>query len=108
VGPCASGKTVLAARLRRRGYQVREPAQEHSLVPDMWQRLTKPDLLIYLDASLEAIRRRGRRGWTHGYWEEQHHRLVHARQHCDCYVCTDDLTEAEVLRKVLTFLSVDR
>ena len=51
VGPCAAGKTTLVAALREMGYNVRHIAQEHSYVPYMWQRLAKPDLLIYLDVS---------------------------------------------------------
>ena len=39
---------------------ARHVVQGHSHVPDMWQRVTQPDLLIYLDASLEVIRQRRR------------------------------------------------
>ena len=108
VGPCASGKSTLGRALRELGYVVREPAQEHSFVPDMWERLSKPDVLIYLDVSLEAISRRGRLGWTRAYLDEQRQRLRHARQHADWIIRTDDLTEQEVLTQVLAFLSVDR
>jgi deoxyadenosine/deoxycytidine kinase len=107
VGPCAAGKSTLAAKLRQRGYTVREPAQEHSMVPDMWRRLSRPDILIYLDVSLETIHRRGRTGelWEADYLAEEHHRLRHARQHCDFYLCTDQLTPEQVLGRVLGFLN---
>jgi hypothetical protein len=106
VGPCASGKTVLAAGLRRLGYDARSAAQDHSFVPDMWQRLNPPDILIYLDVTLETARHRGRidLGWNQKHLDEQHHRLRHARAHCDLYLVTDNLTEEEVLAQVQRFL----
>ena len=106
VGPCASGKSVLAARLRELGYDARSAAQDHSYVPDMWQRLNPPDLLIYLDVTLRSARERGRRGmgWNQRYLDAQHWRLRHARAHCDFYLPTDDLTEEQVLAETLAFL----
>jgi len=44
VGPCSSGKTTLAVFLKAQGYDVRQPAQEHTYAPQMWQRLSKPDI----------------------------------------------------------------
>lgn len=106
VGPCASGKSVLVARLRVCGYDAHSAAQDHSYVPDMWRRLNPPDLLIYLDVSLEEAHRRGRigSGWDQAYLDEQHHRLRHARAHCDLYLPTDGLTEEAVLARVLSLL----
>ena len=106
VGPCASGKSVLAARLRELGYDAHSAAQDHSYVPDMWQRLNTPDLLIYLDVTLSSARERGRRGmgWTQEYLDEQHRRLRHARAHCDFYLSTVDRTEEQVLAETLAFL----
>lgn len=106
VGPCASGKSVLASRLRELGYDASSAAQDHSYVPDMWQRLNPPDLLIYLDVTLEAAHRRGRIGigWDQAYLDEQHWRLRHARAHCDLYLPTSDLNEEEVLARALGFL----
>jgi hypothetical protein len=106
VGPCAAGKSMLAAGLRDLGYDAYTAAQDHSYVPDMWQRLNPPDLLIFLDVTLEAILERGRTGtgWDQAYLDEQHRRLRHARAHCDLYLPTDDLTEEDVLVKVVEFL----
>ena len=106
VGPCASGKSVLVARLRAEGFRARSAAQDHSYVPDMWQRLNPPDLLIYLDVTWEEMRRRGRtsHGWDQTYLDEQHHRLRHARAHCDLYLPTDGLTEEQVAQKTLAYL----
>jgi hypothetical protein len=104
VGPCASGKSSLVRRLEALDYNVRHVAQDHSYVPDMWRRLTDPDLLIYLDAELSTIARRRRISWGERYLADERHRLRHARQHCDFYLATDDLTEEEVLEHVVAFL----
>lgn len=105
VGPCSAGKSTLAPALRDSGYVVRQPAQEHSSAPYMWQRLSKPDILLYLDVSYTAARQRkphidgGPQRLT-----EQHKRLDHARQHCDFYIDTTDLTPGEVRTAVFDFL----
>ena len=106
VGPCAAGKSVLAASLRELGYDAHTAAQDHSYVPDMWQRLNPPNILVYLDVTVEAAWQRGRTGsgWDQKYLDEQHHRLRHARAHCHLYVPTSGLTEEEVLARVLAFL----
>ena len=104
VGVCASGKSVLVDKLRALGYDARQCAQEHSFAPDMWQRLSRPQVLIYLDASLPAIRRRRHIDYGEGYLREQRHRLAHARHHCTLYVNTDALSEKEVLAKVTAAL----
>ena len=105
VGICGSGKSLLAKGLRRLGYEARECGQEHSDVPRMWQAISRPDVLIYLDASEEAIYRRGQRHYVVDCVATQQRRLAHARSHCNLYVMTDDLTEAQVLAQVLEFLA---
>jgi cytidylate kinase len=105
VGPCASGKSTLVGRLQASGIHARQIAQEHSYVPDMWQVLTQPDILIFLDASYETCTRRKQLDWTEAEFEEQQHRLRHARQHCDILVDTSDLTADEVERRVRAALS---
>lgn len=101
VGVCAAGKTALVDALRTRGYDAHSCAQEHSFVPDMWQRLSRPEVLIYLDASLNAIRRRGRSGFDSAYLEEQRRRLAHARSHSQIYLDTDELSLLQVLDRVI-------
>jgi hypothetical protein len=105
VGPCASGKSALVARLKGLGYDAHSAAQDHSFVPDMWQRLNPPDVLIYLDVKLETARQRGHSGsgWDQAYLNEQHYRLRHARAHCDLYLPTDGLSEEEVLAQAIEF-----
>jgi deoxyadenosine/deoxycytidine kinase len=104
VGPCASGKTALAERLQDLGYEVRECSQEHSYVPTMWQKISQPDVLVYLDASLATIAERRSADWSEEYLAKLNRRLSHARQHCDLYIQTDELSEEEVLERALGFL----
>src|SRR5512143_1226118 len=101
VGPCAAGKTTLANALNAVGYTARDCAQEHSHVQTMWQRITRPDLLIYLDASLPTIHRRLDVDWEQAYLDEMHRRLTHARAHAHLYIDTDSLTRDQVLSRVL-------
>ena len=103
-GPCGAGKSTLAAGLQRSGYRARAIVQEHSYVKDMWQRLTKPDILIFLQASCSTGAKRRKMSWTESEWEEQQRRLGHARSHADLIVETDGLGSAEVLEMVLEFL----
>ena len=105
VGPCSAGKSTLALALREAGYEARQPAQEHSIVPNMWQRLTKPDILIYLDVDYTSVQ--ARRPFIDGgaqRLELQSQRLAHARDCCDYYLNTSDLNPQEVKKAVLTFL----
>jgi thymidylate kinase len=104
VGPCGSGKTVLADGLQRHDYNARQIAQEHSFVQDMWRVLTKPDVLIYLDASYETCTERKRFNWRQDEYERQLQRLSNAREHCDIYLQTDDLSPKQVLKEVLVQL----
>lgn len=105
VGPCGSGKSALAERLRQAGYEASPVAQEHSYVPDMWRRMCNPDILIYLDASLETIQARLRRPWEERWLELQRARLRHAREHCDLYLCTDGKSLDQLVEEVLRFLA---
>jgi thymidylate kinase len=104
VGPCGAGKTTLAKGLQQNGYRSRAIAQEHSFVKDMWQRLTRPDILLFLQASCSVGGERRRLDWTESEWEEQQRRLAHAREHADFYLDTDSLGIAEVLQFVLEYL----
>ena len=97
VGPCSAGKSTLGRRLRGDGYSVREIAQEHSFVPDMWRRMTNPDVLIYLDVSMDVGAQREGLDAPSSWWPtERATRLAHARQHCSLYIDTTSLTPEEV------------
>lgn len=105
VGACASGKTTLVDALREAGYQARHVAQEHSYVPYMWQRFTRPNVLIYLDVAYDNIlERRPGFNFKPDDLEKQNTRLAHARQNCDLYLDTSNMTRAEVRQKTLAFL----
>ncbi len=105
VGPCGSGKSTLIGGLQRAGYSCRHIAQEHSYVPYMWQRITNPDVLVFLEASFAVCTARRRLNWTEQDFQEQLRRLEHARQHADLVVPTDNLSIEQVLGRVIGFLS---
>ena len=104
VGPCGSGKSTLIAGLEREGYTCRHIAQEHSYVPSMWRKITNPDVLIYLNASFENCTLRRKLNWTKADFDEQLHRLSHAREHANLVVESDTLTAQAVLEEVIVFI----
>lgn len=104
VGPCGSGKSTLIAGLEQNGFACRHIAQEHSYVQAMWQKIAKPDILIFLDASFPISTARRRLTWQKEDHDEQYRRLAHARQHANVVIDTDDLTPQQVLQKVLAYL----
>ena len=104
VGPCASGKTTLVEGLIRKGYTARQIAQEHSYVPRMWKLLTKPDILLYVDASYETCTERKQLNWSLKDYERQIERLAHARDHCDIYLDTEGISAEEALERALEAL----
>jgi thymidylate kinase len=101
VGPCGSGKSTLIAGLEKHGYRCRHIAQEHSYVKTMWQVITKPDILIYLECSFENSTSRRKLNWLPGDHEEQLRRLSHSRQNADIIIDTNTLTPEEVLTQAL-------
>jgi deoxyadenosine/deoxycytidine kinase len=104
VGPCASGKSTLGARLEKRGYRVKHIAQEHSYVRDMWKRITNPDVLIFLDASYPVTLARRNLNWSEADYAEQHRRLEHARAHADLYIFTDSASIETIEQQIVDFL----
>lgn len=105
VGPCSSGKSSLAGHLRADGYVVKEIMQEHSAAPAMWQRITDPDVLIYLDVSVEVAARREGLSSPSSWWaDEREFRLAHARAHCDLYIDTTALSPDEVAARAREYL----
>jgi deoxyadenosine/deoxycytidine kinase len=104
VGPCGAGKTTMARALVALGYDAHDCAQEHSHVQTMWQQITRPDILVFLDVSLESICARLGVDWEQAYLDEMNRRLTHARAHADFYVCTDALSPEAALARVLAFV----
>jgi deoxyadenosine/deoxycytidine kinase len=105
VGPCGSGKSTLTQALDELGFTTRHIAQEHSYVKDMWQRMTNPDILIYLHVSYEVSRARRKMNWNESEYDEQIRRLSHAREHADLVIDTDRLQVNELVERVLAFLN---
>jgi shikimate kinase len=106
VGVCASGKSTLANALRDRGFDARQVSQEHSYVRDLWRRFSHCDILIFLDVSLDTLRRRlADPTWPEFLYEDQRERVRSARDECDLYVATDDLSPAQTLACALALLA---
>lgn len=104
VGPCASGKTTLIRGLRLAGLPCKHIAQEHSYVPDMWRKITNPDVLIYLDVSYKISMSRRKLDWTESEFRQQVLRLQDAKIQSDLYIDTDLLPPELVLKITLSFL----
>jgi deoxyadenosine/deoxycytidine kinase len=103
VGVCASGKSTLIKAMESRGFRMRHIAQEHSYVKDMWKRITKPDALIFLDASYPTTLQRRQFNWTEADWAEQQRRLSHAREYANLYINTDEPSIEQVLEIAIAF-----
>ncbi|NJN79345.1 MAG: hypothetical protein HC797_02105 [Anaerolineales bacterium] len=104
VGPCGSGKSTLQAGLEKHGYRCRHIAQEHSYVKHMWQVITKPDVLFFLECSFENCTTRRKLNWLVSDYEEQQRRLSHAHEHADLIIDTNIQNAKEVLDTALKFL----
>jgi deoxyadenosine/deoxycytidine kinase len=106
VGVCASGKSTLAQGLNQLGIKAFSVPQEHSFVRRLWEKLhPQANILIMLDARWETTKRR-RPTISYGpdRLEEQRERLKYARELCDLYLPTDDLTIEEVRERVLSWI----
>jgi deoxyadenosine/deoxycytidine kinase len=104
VGTCGAGKSTLIRNLQAAGIDARHIAQEHSYVPYMWQRITHPDVLIYLSVSFQEATRRRFLNWSESDYQEQLRRLSHAFEHADLVVETDGVSPEEIARQVLAYL----
>lgn len=103
VGPCASGKSTLVARLRDLGYEAHAVAQEHSAVRDLWKR-KDPDVLIALDVSLDVVRARRSPGWLEAVYQRQHERLASAYTAADLIIDTAEHDAEAVVTLVRAWL----
>jgi thymidylate kinase len=70
----------------------------------MWQTVTNPDVLIFLDISYPETLRRGQPDWTEKDYREEQHRLQHAREHADLYIDTERKRPESVLETALVYL----
>ena len=105
VGVCGAGKTTLTNGLKPYYNNVRQIAQEHSFVPDMWQRMANPDVLIFLKASYPVTLQRKSFQWSEKEYQQQIYRLRHAFSHADIHINTDNISPKELLIIVLEYLS---
>lgn len=105
VGPCAAGKTTLVTKLCEMGYDAHDVAQEHSEALTMWRQIARPDVVIYLDVSLETIHERLRVHWEQSYLDKLVSRLTDARAHAHFVLNTDSLSKDQVRESVLDFLT---
>jgi ABC-type cobalamin/Fe3+-siderophores transport system ATPase subunit len=105
VGPCTAGKSTLIRGLNGKyPVELRHIAQEHSYVQSMWERISNPDWLVFLDVSYPVSLQRKALNWTPAEYEEQRRRLAHALEHADFYLMTDDLSAEEVAEEVGKFI----
>jgi chloramphenicol 3-O-phosphotransferase len=70
----------------------------------MWQQITRPHLLIYLDVSQEVAGQRRAAEAGAAWWQELQQRLRHAREHADLRIDTDQLSPEEVIDRAVAFL----
>lgn len=106
VGVSASGKSTLVQGLRQAGYDARPVSQEHSHLPDLWQRFAQPRYLIVLDADLAAQQaRRPDVSWSEENLAEERSRLAHAIAHADLHINTSSMTTEQVLAVAQAFLA---
>ncbi|NLT73104.1 MAG: hypothetical protein GXX94_02770 [Chloroflexi bacterium] len=105
VGPCGAGKSELVRRLRAQSIDARQCGQEHSLVPDMWRWISRPQVLIYLDAPDGVLEKRRGVPADPAYAAEQRRRLERARAGCHLYLDTGALSREQVAERVLAALA---
>lgn len=108
VGVCGSGKSSLAQRLRGSGYDARECLQEHSFIADMWRRITRPEILVYLYASHRVVLERLETYLDDISYSEELRKLAHARLRANLWLSTDHLNLDSVYHAVLSFLLTRR
>jgi len=86
------------------GYNIRQIAQEHSFVAKMWELITKPTHLIFLEVDHQRSVERSQLNWTEKDHQEQLRRLKHAYQNADLIIDTNQLTIPEVREKAKEFI----
>ncbi|MCR5559509.1 hypothetical protein [Schwartzia sp. (in: firmicutes)] len=103
VGVCASGKTTLVKGLKDAGYDAYNVAQEHSGIHNFWNK-HHPDVLIMIDATLPAIKKRRLVFWDQERLDVQHKRLSDAKAHANLFIQTDAYTADEVREQVIDYV----
>lgn len=83
---------------------MRHIAQEHSFAPKMWQIISNPDILIFLDVSYEVTLQRRKWNWKPEDYAEQQRRLANARENADLVINTDDHKPDEIAEMIVRFI----
>lgn len=66
-------------------------------MPDMWRRITNPDILIYLEVSYETTLARKNLNWTQAEYQTQLERLRDARKNTDILIDTNHYSAVEMV-----------
>lgn len=104
LGPCASGKSTLAAGLRELGFDAVPVAQEHSDIPTLWRR-SEPAVVVALDVDLATIRRRrADPTWPDWLFHTQQRRLSRAAAEATLRIDTTAMPAAEILELVASHI----
>jgi cytidylate kinase len=101
VGGCGSGKSTIVGELCALGYDAYVVGQEHSVVANLWER-QNPDVLVYLDVTLDAVRHRRDENWPEWLFVVQQRRLKPASEAAHVHVNTSDHTVEETVRAIVT------
>jgi ABC-type glutathione transport system ATPase component len=99
VGPCASGKSTLAANLRAIGYDARVSGQEHSEIVTLWKRLGA-DVVVALHIDIGTLRARRGETWSQTLFDKQLARLRDAYEAADIHVNTAEASECRTFTLV--------
>ena len=103
VGVCASGKTTLVKGLKDAGYDAYNVAQEQSGIHNFWNK-HHPDILVMIDATLPAIKKRRLVYWDQERLDVQHKRLADAKAHANLFIQTDAYNADEVREQVIDYI----
>lgn len=104
VGPCASGKSSLAAALQQLGYDAVVSGQEHSEIASLWARAA-PDIVIVLTADIASVRARRGESWPEWLHDVQMGRLEQAMLNADLVIDTSLLDAFAVLSQATAYLA---
>jgi epoxyqueuosine reductase QueG len=103
IGPCASGKTTLVARLKDLGYDAHACGQEHSEITELWRHLN-PAVVIGLQIDLDTLRQRRSATWSDRLYARQLTRLESGYDRADMLIDCDTFNADEVIRQVVDWL----
>lgn len=104
VGGCGSGKSTIVKALSERGYDAYVVGQEHSGVSKLWAK-RHPDVLVYLDVTLDAVRERRDSNWPEWLFRAQRERLRDARESASIRMNTAHSTESESINGIVDYLN---